>query len=118
MESNEFHQHDVVAARDKAKEIFVSLRTREEQKVEQWRGRLLQCSKELVLDKLPFDCQTVSLRTMCPELYADIPNPDLCHQQVAAANEMLQRVNEIIADINRGSIELLEEYNRLYNGGK
>lgn len=116
MELNEDHVHDVVAARNQARELFISRRAVEEQKFDAWYKSLIQCSKEDVLDKIPFDYTGMSIRTLIPEWYADVPDPAVCSQQVEEANKKIQEINKIIAGINREGIRLLVEYNRA--GGK
>lgn len=116
MELSEHQVHDVVAIRDKAREIFITRRAAEEQKFERWHKALLKCSKERVLDKIPFDYESMSLRSLCPEWYVEAPNKDVCEQQVREANEKIDQINSIVAEINREGIALLEEYNRLYSG--
>lgn len=116
MELNEHSMHDPVAIRDKAKEIFISRRAAEEQKFERWYKSLMQCSKEKVLDKIPFDYENMSMRTLVPEWYSDAPDPVKCAEQVEAANAKISQINEIIAEINLEGLKLLEEYNALYSG--
>lgn len=117
MQSNELSMHDPVAIRDKARETFISCRAAEEQKFNQWYTSLLKCSKERVLDKIPFDYTNWSLRSLIPEWYKEVPDPVICNEQVSGLNAKIDTINDIIADINREGIKLLEEYNTLYSGG-
>lgn len=116
MELSKNAVHDAVAIRDKAREIFISCRAAEEQKFAGWYASLLKCSKERVLDKIPFDYTNMSIRSLIPEWYKDVPDPDVCAQQVKEANDKISKINEIIADLNREGQKLLEEYNALYSG--
>lgn len=117
MELNSHILKDPVAMRDKARETWIGRRTIEEQKVEKWHKALMQCSKERVLDKIPFDYTDMSTRTMVPEWYVEVPNPEVCAQQVAALNEKIDQINAIIRDINAEGLEALAEYNSLYASG-
>lgn len=106
---------DPVAARSKARETFIARRAVEEQKFNAWYAMLLKCPKEEVLDKIPFDYTNMSLQTLIPEWYNEIPDPAVCQAQVAQANETLDKINMIIDAINREGVELLKEYNELYS---
>lgn len=106
---------DPVAIRNRARETFVAKRTMQEQKFNMWYAALLKCPKEKVLDKIPFDYHSMSLQTLIPEWYAEVPNVEVCTQQLQAANEKIDAVNKIIDSINREGLELLNEYNELYS---
>lgn len=109
--------HDAVAIRDTAKEIFISARAVEEQKFNSWYVSLLKCSKEKVLDKIPFPYEGWTMKTLVPEWYVEQPNPEVCNQQVKEANEKINQINSIIADINAEGLRLLEEYNATFGKG-
>jgi hypothetical protein len=106
---------DVTALRNKARESFISKRTIQEQQFDKWYKGLLACPKEKVLDKIPFDYTTLSLRTLVPEWYVEVPNQEICDQQIAEANAKIDIINKIISDINGDGVRLLEEYNALYS---
>lgn len=119
MELNSNVLKDPIAMRNQARETWIGWRTIEEQKVEKWHKALMQCSKERVLDKIPFDYTDMSTRTLIPEWYAEVPNPEICSQQVAALNQKIEQINAIIREINAEGLVALDEYNRLYaSGGK
>ena len=61
MELTDKHIHDAVAIRDNAKEIFIAARAVEEQRFTNWYNSLLKCSKEKVLDRIPFDYELESI---------------------------------------------------------
>jgi hypothetical protein len=106
---------DPVAIRNQARERFISTRAVEEQKFNKWYAALLKCPEDKVLSRIPFDYKDMSMQTLVPEWYAEIPDKAVCEQQVAAANEKINIVNGIIDSINREGLELLNEYNELYS---
>ena len=111
------HPIDPVQLRNRAKEIFISRRTIEEQKIQRWLEDLLRCDKEKVLDKIPFDYTELSLQNLIPELYVEFPNPEVVKQQREEANKKLEIINDIYRQNNAEGLRLLEEYNTLYASG-
>ncbi len=105
-----------VELRNKARELFISKRSIQEQNFNKWYASLLKCPKEQVLDKIPFDYTNMSLQSLVPEWYAEVPRAEVCTEQVARANEKIDTINQIIDSINREGVALLEEYNKLYSG--
>jgi hypothetical protein len=112
------HPIDPETLRTKAKEAFISRRTIEEQKINNWYHQLLKLDKELVLDKIPFDYSDMSLQTLVPELYKEFPNAEVVRQQREEANKKLETINEIYRQNNAEGLRLLEEYNALQAGGR
>ncbi len=117
MELTDKHIHDAVAIRDNAKEIFIAARAVEEQRFTNWYNSLLKCSKEKVLDRIPFDYEGWTMRTLVPEWYVDKPDPKVCDEQVAEANRKISQINDIIADINAEGLKMLQEFNEAYGKG-
>ena len=108
---------DPVTLRNRARDIFIAKRSIQEQNFNMWYQALLGCSKERVLDKIPFDYSDLSLQKLIPEWYAESPRKEVCDEQLAKANEMIGQVNKIIEDLNAEGLKLLEEYNTLYGQG-
>lgn len=108
---------DPSTARDEAREIFITLRTKEEQKIKRWHASLMKCSQEKVLDRIPFDYEDMSLKTLVPEWWADVPDEAVCKEQVAEANKKIVQINDIVREVYKDALTKLEEYNRLYGGG-
>lgn len=111
------HKINPTQLRQKARETFIAMRTKEEQKFNNWYLSLLKCPKEVVLDKIPFDYQDMSLQSLVPEWYVEVPNAEVCEQQVKSLNEKLEIINCIIEEVNKEGLKLLEEYNQLYARG-
>lgn len=109
---------DVHEKATKARETFIAMRTREEQKVERWHRHLMESPQEKILSRIPFDYTNLSTRTEIPEWYKDVPDLNVCKEQVAALNEKLQTIHNILSEINGEAEAALEEYNKLYYGGK
>lgn len=95
------------------RERFIQGRTREETKFNNWKGALLQCSKELILDKIPFDVANSTLQTFVPEWYVEKPNEEIAKQQVMELNNKITIVNNIVEEYNMKGIALLKEYEDL-----
>lgn len=106
-------EHDPAVLRQRAREKFLTRRTLQENKINEWHKSLLRCPKEKVLDKIPFDYTKLTLQDLVPEWYRENPDPAICAQQVADANEKLRVVNDIIKEINAEGVRLLEEYNAM-----
>lgn len=107
---------DPVQLRNKARETFISKRSVQEQNFNKWYASLLKCPKEKVLDKIPFDYEGMTLQSLVPEWYTEVPDPEVCKLQLEEANKKLDIINSIIDGINREGVALLEEYNKLYSG--
>ena len=105
---------DPVALRNRAREIFITKRSMQEQNFNTWYAALLNCSKEKVLDKIPFDYSDLSLQKLIPEWYVEAPRKEVCDEQLAKANAMIKQVNAIIEELNKEGLKLLEEYNTLH----
>jgi len=108
---------DPVVLRNQVRDIFISRRSIEEQKVNKWINELLSCPKERVLDRIPFSVEGMSLQTLVPEWYVDKPNKEICAQQLQAAREKIDQINQIIYEINKEGIEEIKEYKALYERG-
>ena len=118
MMNNDQVYKDPVAERNNAKEIWIQRRTVEEQKFNNWYKKLLECPKEKVLDKIPFDYSSMSLQSMIPEWYEEVPDPAVAHNQIVALNEKISVINGIIRELNDEGLALLREYNAMYSGGR
>lgn len=96
-----------------AREAVIAYRTREETKFNNWKKALLTCSKEEVLDKIPYDIQSMTFESLIPEIYKDRPNQAQYAKELKAANAILEECNNIIDELNREGAKLLEEYNKI-----
>lgn len=94
----------------KAREILVAKRTVYEREVKQWHDNLMQCSKEKILDKIPFDYTDMSLKTLIPELYEEIPKREIVDKQFAEANMKFHIINCIVNECNQEGLKLIQEY--------
>lgn len=108
---------DPVLLRNQVRDIFISMRSIEEQKVSKWVRELLSCPKERVLDRIPFSVEGMTLQTLVPEWYVDKPDKEICNQQLQAAREKIDQINQIIYEINKEGIEENKEYKALYERG-
>lgn len=104
---------DPAVLRSRAREKFIARRTVEEQKLEKWRNALMSAPSNKVADKVPFQLIDLTLQNLIPEWYVELPNPEIAKQQVIAANEKIALVNQVIIDLNKEGIALLEEYNAM-----
>ena len=95
------------------REIFVQERTKQETKFNNWKAALLKCSKEQILDKIPFEIENATFQTFIPEWYVDKPNKEIAHQQVVEFNKKIELVNSIVEEFNMKGMELLNEYKGL-----
>ena len=102
---------DVRALAAKSRETLIAARTVQEQQFNAWKNALLtSCSKEHVLDKIPFDVSSLTTESLIPEWYVDHPNLEIANQQLAAANEKINIVNRIVDELNREGIRLHQEF--------
>lgn len=108
---------DPVLLRNQVRDIFISRRSIEEQKVNKWVKELLSCPKERVLDRIPFNLEGLSLQTLVPEWYVDKPNKEICTQQLVEARAKIDQINQIIYELNKEGIEENKEYKALYERG-
>lgn len=99
-----------VEMRRQAREILVAKRTVYEREVKQWYDGLMQCSKEKILDKIPFDYTDMSLKTLVPELYEEVPRREVVDQQFAEANRKFHIINSIVNECNQEGLKLIQEY--------
>lgn len=103
---------DPVKARNEARDKFIAIRTRREQVFDSWLRGWLSCPAD-VLQQASYDFSKSTFRTEVPELYVEVPNPDVCKQQIDALNSKIMEINNLIDKINREGLERLEEYNRM-----
>lgn len=108
---------DPITLRNEARDIYISRRSIEEQKINKWVRDLLSCPKERVLDKIPFSVEGMSLQTLVPEWYVEKPDKDICHKQLEEAMEKINQINQIIYEANQEGIKELQEYKLLYEKG-
>lgn len=104
---------DPAVLRSKAREKLITRRTVEEQKLDKWRNALLSAPTNKVADKVPFPLTDLTIQNLIPELYKELPNAEIVEQQRKAANEKIAIVNQIIYDLNKEGVKLLEEYNAM-----
>lgn len=104
---------DPAVLRSRAREKFITRRTVEEQKLDKWRNALLSAPSDKVSSKVPFALVDLTLQNLVPEWYKELPNAEIARQQITAANEKIETVNRVIADVNKEGIALLEEYNAM-----
>lgn len=96
---------------------FIRTRTINEQGFLQWKKGLLNCSKEKVLDKIPFDYMSLSLEKEIPEYYVEHPDGAIIKQQEDALNEKIATIESIINEVNMQGVRLLQEFRTRYNMG-
>ena len=103
---------DVKKAIATAREAFIADRTQAEYRFNEWYTGLLGCSKEDVLDKLPYNYDNMSFKTECPAFYEDIPNEMDCVEQLLALNEKMNIANNIVNELNKDNLIKLEQYRK------
>ena len=104
---------DPAVLRARAREKFVAKRTLEEQRWDKWRNALINVPVDKIAAKLSFPLTDLTLQNLVPEWYKDLPNAQIASAQVQEANQKIAQVNQIILELNKEGIKLLEEYNAI-----
>ena len=93
------------------RETFIRARTQQEEKVNVWYQKISGINSNVLAGILPEG--TITLRSLCPELYADKPNVEVYREQLARANELFSKINAIGESVNKESIECLLRFKEI-----
>lgn len=105
------HSVDYIEMEKKEREKFITERTKQEARVNAWYQRISGLQSDVLTGIIPEG--TITLRTLCPELYEDKPNKEIYLQQLAAANAMFDKCNAIGEDKNREAVECLLKFKEI-----
>lgn len=109
---------DPVKLANEAKEIMVSERTLRVDAFNKWYQKFMQeVDKPRVkekLDLLPFDYKALSIQTLIPEWFVEVPNAEIAKQQVIEANKKIDMINEIFNELNKEGVEKLKAFKELF----
>lgn len=104
---------DPAVLRQRAREKFIAKRTLEEQRIDKWRNALLAAPADKIASKIPFPLTDLTIQVLVPEWYKDLPDANIAKEQLRVANEKVAIVNQVIVELNKEGIALLEQYNAL-----
>lgn len=93
------------------REEFIRSRTQQEAMVNSWYQKISGISSDLLAGVIPTG--TITLQTLCPELYVDKPDREVYIKQLAEANAMFDRVNALGEENNRESVECLLRFKEI-----
>lgn len=96
-----------------AKEKWISERSAEERNFNKWKESLLRCDKEMILDKLTYDVESLSFRDEMSSWYTDIPDAKLAEQQLVNLNKKIDEANIVVNELLKKGQELIKEVRSL-----
>ena len=104
---------DYKAMEQKQREEFIQARVREEQKIEKFAKELSAVNIEEVFGNIYIPPE-ISLKALCPEAYADDPDPDVYQEQFLKMREIFAAIMQRISDYNAEAAELNKQFREMY----
>lgn len=105
------HSVDYIEMEKREREKFIAERTKQEERVNAWYQRISGLQSDVLMGIIPEG--TITLQSLCPELYVDKPDRGIYLQQLAAANAMFDKCNAIGEDKNREAVECLLKFKEI-----
>jgi hypothetical protein len=88
---------------------LIEARTKEEQRVEEFGKSISSVNIEEVFGDTCVP-PVITLRALCPEAYADVPNPDQYDKEFENMSKIFTAMNEKIIAYNSEAMELLQQF--------
>lgn len=107
---------DMQSLYNSTRSSFIEARTRMEYSVSKLASDISQVNVEEVFGST-YIPPNMSLKAMCPELYKDVPDPEVAREEQLKAKEIFDKINEAISAYYGDAIECYQEYLQLNNAG-
>lgn len=88
---------------------LIEARTKEEQNIESFAKAISSVNIEEVFGDT-YVPPVISLRALCPEAYADIPDPDKYDKEFDNMQNIFKAMNDKITSYNGEAMELLQQF--------
>lgn len=88
---------------------LIEARTKEEQNIEAFAKAISSVNVEEVFGDT-YVPPVISLRALCPEAYADLPDPDKYDKEFESMQNIFKAMNDKITAYNGEAIELLNQF--------
>lgn len=91
------------------RDILIEARIIEEKKIEEFAKGISSVNVEEVFKDI-YIPPNISLKSFCPEAYAEIPDPDVYQSQYEKMMEILTPINERIVQLNKEASECIAQF--------
>lgn len=88
---------------------LIEARTKEEQRIEEFAKAISSVNIEEVFGDT-YVPPVISLRALCPEAYAEVPDPDKYEEEFAKMQAIFKALNDKITAYNGEAMELLQQF--------